>query len=82
MHLQAKGNGLDTDGKVELLVHGVHEPGPSVTLQLRILLQRRLLLIAVDMLSSVLVKNPHFSWKLPDYEFIKTFEKGEIDIVV
>jgi hypothetical protein len=74
MSLQATGSGNDADGKIQLLVHGVHEPGPSVTMQLRMLLQRRLLLIAVDMLSSVLTKNPHFNWKQADLDFIRSFE--------
>jgi hypothetical protein len=74
MSLQATGSGNDADGQIELLVHGVHEPGPSVTMQLRMLLQRRLLLIAVDMLSSVLTKNPHFNWKQADLDFIRSFE--------
>lgn len=80
MSLQAKGSGLDDDGKVELLVHGIHKPGPSVTKQLRRLLQRRLLLIAVDMLSSVLTKNPHFNWKNADFEFLKSFEKDWLSV--
>lgn len=75
MSLQAKGSGLDDDGQVELLVHGIHEPDSSVTRQLRQLLQRRLLLIAVDMLSSVLTKNPHFHWKPADVDFLRSFEK-------
>ena len=74
MSLRASG-GAEADGKVELLVHGVHEPGPSVTMQLRMLLQRRLLLIAVDMLSSVLTKNPHFNWKQADLDFLRDYEK-------
>jgi hypothetical protein len=74
MSLQAIGTSFDGDGKVALLVHGVDPPGPSVTLQLKSLLQRRLLLIAVDMLSSVLTKNPHFNWKLSDFEFLRSFE--------
>jgi hypothetical protein len=75
MTLQAKGSGIDADGQVELLVHGIHEPGPSVTMQLRVLLQKRLFLIAVDMLSVVLTKNPHFNWKRADIEFLRSFEK-------
>jgi hypothetical protein len=74
MTVQAIGSGVDTDGKVELLVHGVREPGPSVTMQLRMLLQRRILQIAVDMLSAVLTKNPHFNWKQADLDFLSSFE--------
>eukprot|EP00980_Cylindrotheca_fusiformis_P022307 scaffold9191_cov114-Cylindrotheca_fusiformis.AAC.2 len=74
MSLEAIDSGLGGEGKVALLVHGVDPPGPSVTLQLKSLLQRRLLLIAVDMLSSVLTKNPQFNWKRADFEFLRSFE--------
>lgn len=74
MELKARGNGIDSDGQVELMVYGLGDPGPSVTDQLRILLQRRLLLIAVDMLSNVLTKNPHFKWKSTDFGFLRSFE--------
>jgi hypothetical protein len=75
MSLKPIGSGIDGDGKVELLVHGICEPGPSVTLQLRMLLQRRILQIAADTLSSVLTKNPHFNWKQADIDFLRSFEQ-------
>lgn len=75
MRLEAIGSGIDGDGKVELLVHGVNTPGPSITKQLTSLLERRVLLIAVDMLSNVLMKNPHFNWKFPDFKFLRSFEE-------
>lgn len=75
MRLQARGSGIEGDGKVELLVHGINEPGPSVTEQLKVLLQRRLLMIAVEMLSAVLTKNPHFRVGSADLEFLRSFEK-------
>ena len=74
MNVKPIGSGIDGDGKVELIVRGIHEPGPSVTNQLRKLLQRRILQIAADMLSSVLTKNPHFHWKTTDVDFIRSFE--------
>jgi hypothetical protein len=73
MKIEPRGAVIDAEGQVELLVFGVHEPGPSITEQLRVLLQRRLLLIGVDMLSSVLTKNPHFKWKQADFEFLRSF---------
>ncbi|MGK3755215.1 MAG: hypothetical protein ACI8RD_007524, partial [Bacillariaceae sp.] len=86
MKIEPRGSGIDSDGMVELLVYGVKKPGPSVTEQLRVLLQRRLLLIGVDLLSSVLTKNPHFKWKQADFLFLKSFdnewkklEKEEVD---
>jgi hypothetical protein len=75
MKIQPRGSGIDSEGQVELLVFGLGDPGPSVTNQLRTLLQRRLLLIAVDMLSNVLTKNPHFKWKRGDLAFLRSFEK-------
>ena len=74
MRVKPLGSGIDGDGAVELLVHGIHEPDTSVTKQLKRLLQRRILQIAVDMLAAVLTKNPHFNWKPADLEFLKAFE--------
>jgi hypothetical protein len=75
MRLHARGSGIDGDGKVELLVHGINRPGPSVTHQLKVLLQRRLLMIAVEMLSAVLTKNPHFRVSAFDLDFLRSFDK-------
>lgn len=75
MMLEPHGGGVEPDGQIDLLVFGIHEPGPSITTQLTQLLQRRLLLIAVDMLSAVLTKNPHFHWKRADLNFILSFEE-------
>lgn len=75
MELIAAGGGAESDGTIGLLVYGVDEPGPSVTLQLTALLQKRLLLIAVDMLSSVLIKNVQYNWRSADLLFVRSFEK-------
>lgn len=76
MHLETlKDTKIDDDGKVALLVYGVNPPGPSITLQLRSLLQRKILLIGVDMLASVLTKNPHYLWRQSDLNFMNSFEK-------
>ncbi|CAB9512295.1 seizure threshold 2 [Seminavis robusta] len=75
MMLEPRGGGVEPDGQIDLLVYGIQEPGPSITSQLAQLLQRRLLLIAVDMLSAVLTKNPHFHWKRQDLDFIHSFEE-------
>jgi len=74
MKIEPRGSGIDSNGQVELLVYGVKKPGPSITEQLRVLLQRRILLIGVDMLSSVLTKNPHFKWKQADFLFLRSFD--------
>lgn len=75
MMLESQGGGVEPDGTIDLVVFGIQEPGPSITTQLTQLLQRRLLSIAVDMLSAVLTKNPHFHWKRADLNFIRYFEE-------
>jgi hypothetical protein len=75
MMLSARGGGIEPDGEIELLVHGIDQPGPSITKQLRDLLQKRLHSIAVEMLSSVLTKNPRYLWKQADIDFVLSFEK-------
>ncbi len=72
--LRATAGETEVDGNVELLVHGVQSPGPSVTQQLKRLLQNRVLLIAVDMFSTVLAKNPNFKWASGDVELLRSFE--------
>jgi hypothetical protein len=74
MSLVTTGGGLEADGEIELLVYGVDDPDDSVMLQLTKLLQKRLLLIAVEILSSVLTKNPRFYWKRADIDFVRSFE--------
>ena len=59
---------------VKLLVYGVQEPGASVTIQLTRLLRKKILLLAVEAWSLVLNKNPHFSWKSADLEFVQNFQ--------
>jgi len=59
--------------QVKFLVFGIQQPGPSVTVQLSRLLQRKILTLEADAWSAVLTKNPHFSWKAADIEFLKTF---------
>lgn len=68
------------DDIVELLVFGVDEPDSSVTQQLKRLLQKRLVSIAVDCLSLLLLKNPLFNWKPSDLQFVRSFEKGSRDL--
>lgn len=75
MNLEPEGGGVEADGKIHLLVHGIDKPGPSVTTQLTGLLKKRLLLIAVDTLGSVITKNPRYSWKRADLRFVESFEK-------
>jgi hypothetical protein len=73
MKLKATGSN-EGEHYVELLVFGLRQPGPSVTMQLARILQKRLLVLAVDALSKVLSKNPHFNWKSSDVNFVRSFE--------
>jgi hypothetical protein len=59
---------------IDLLVFGIERPGPSITEQLQKRVGKRLLLIAVEMLTSVLTKNPHYHWRSLDINFIKSFQ--------
>jgi hypothetical protein len=74
LSLVTSGGGIEADGVIQMLVYGVDSPGPSVTMQLTRLLKRRLLMIAVEMLSSVLTKNPKYSWRPQDLSFVKAYQ--------
>ncbi|GKY95522.1 hypothetical protein MPSEU_000513900 [Mayamaea pseudoterrestris] len=63
------------DNQIVLLVYGVCEPCLSVTSQLTALIDKKLLQIAVDTLSSLLTKNSHYIWKDKDLEFVQKFEE-------
>lgn len=66
---------------IELLVYGCDTPCPSITDQLVCLLQRKLLTLTLDALSSLLKKNPWFNLLASDLAFIKNFssELRELD---
>ena len=76
MKLKAVSGDDDASDSVELLVYGLRQPGPSVTVQLSRLLQRKVHMLAVDALSTVLTKNPHLKWKTSDLLFLRSFEKS------
>jgi hypothetical protein len=67
---------IDFDNRVELQVYGIHECGPSITKQLRDLLERRIMLIGVELLSSVLTKNPHYKWRQGDLQYVSNFHSA------
>ena len=73
MELLAHGGNVEPDGYLELFVHGVSSPSSSVTSQLTSLLKRKLLSLSVDSLAAVLVKNHAYSWRLLDWEFVRSF---------
>jgi hypothetical protein len=75
MMLSARGGGIEPDGEIEFLVYGIDQPGPSITKQLRDLLQKKLYGIAVEMLSNVLTKNPRYLWKQADINFVLKYEE-------
>jgi len=64
------------ENSIELKVYGVEEPGPSITQQLNEILQKRLLSLSVDTLSSLLTKNPNFNWKKEDLQLIRSFRRS------
>jgi len=61
---------------VELQVHGLTKPGPSITDQLARLLQKKLLLLPLDALSTVLKKNPYYQLLPADVAFLTQFQSA------
>ena len=66
----------DLDNHIELQVYGTHECGPSITKQLCNLLERRIMLIGVELLSSVLTKNPFYKWREGDLNYVNNFHSA------
>ena len=60
---------------IELLVYGIAKPGPVITEELVRLLQRKLLMLPLDALSSVLNKNPQYNLLTTDMSFINNFSR-------
>lgn len=60
---------------IELLVYGIAPPGPVITEELVRLLQRKLLQLPLDALSSVLNKNPQYTLLATDMSFINNFSR-------
>ena len=60
---------------IELLVYGIEQPGPVITEELVRLLQRKLLMLPLDALSSVLNKNPQYTLLATDMSFIRNFSR-------
>ncbi len=61
---------------IELQVHGLTKPGPSITDQLARLLQKKLLLLPLDALSTVLKKNPYYQLLPADVAFLTQFRSA------
>ena len=59
--------------RIDFVVYGIGVPGSSITEQLRILLHKHLLSNAVEMLTTVLTKNPRFHWRHLDIRFVQSF---------
>ena len=59
---------------VSFSVYGVKTPGPSIKDQLNRLLQKKLLCMSLDALSTVLMKNPRFNLLPKDLSFLRDFE--------
>ena len=60
---------------IDLMVYGIEEPGPVITEELVRLLQRKLLMLPLDALSSVLNKNPQYNLLTTDMSFINNFSR-------
>ncbi|KAL3795130.1 hypothetical protein HJC23_007358 [Cyclotella cryptica] len=58
---------------IELCVFGLSFPGPSITEQLVCLLQKKILMLPLEILTSVLKKNPYYSLLPADVAFIRGF---------
>ena len=59
---------------VNLIVRGVDSVGISVTSKLCRLLEKKMMSIALEQLTSLLCKNPYFELKLDDLHFLETYE--------
>ena len=59
---------------VRLVVRGVDSVGISVTSQLCRLLEKKMMSIALEQLTSLLCKNPYFELKSEDLNFLETYE--------
>lgn len=51
----------ENEHTVELAVYGLSNPGPSITEQLLCLLQKNMLMLSLNAISSVLMKNPYYA---------------------
>ena len=61
--------------QVCLVVYGIQAAGPSITIQLNRLLQKKVMLIAIDNISLVLTKNRHYHLWDSDVKFIYDFDQ-------
>jgi hypothetical protein len=75
MRLATSGGGLEPDGIIELVVHGINEPTQSLTKQLSRLLSKKILSISLDLLASVLMKNPRYTWRTADVNFVVEYSR-------
>ena len=80
MKLSTTGGGLEPDGVIDLEVHGIEQPTESVTKQLSRLISKKILSIAVDLLSAVLTKNPRYGWRNADVNFVIDYNKMLIEV--
>lgn len=68
--------GKDEDPEsVNFIVYGIKKAGPSITLQLKGLLQKKLMSLCTEAISRVLTKNPQFHLMDTDIQFIRNFSK-------
>lgn len=74
MELQSQGAEESLD-KVVLVVYGTQPPGPSITIQLNRLIQKKIMLICTENISRVLTKNRHYHLWSSDIQFIQNFDQ-------
>ena len=75
MTLQSQQGIDDCLDRVHLVVYGIRPAGPSITIQLHKLLQKRIMLIVTKTISLVLTKNTHYQLWDSDIKFINDFEE-------
>ena len=76
MKLDSGNSSTLSECTVELKVYGVQKPGPSITRQLKRLLQKKLLSLSVDALSWVLTKNPSLNWRKDDLHLVQSYRQS------
>ena len=65
---------------IELSVHGLCEPGPSITEQLVCLIQKNMLMLPLNTISSVLMKNPYYALLPSDVAFLRGFNDEMVQL--
>lgn len=65
----------NSDDRITLLIYGIERPDESITIQLPRLLRNKMVSLSIDVVSSVLQKNPCYSLLPNDVQFLRTFQQ-------